>query len=68
MPAILNAAESYANELLAGAPSYPKDWNYGNAIFSGNMLLGRVALRRDKRAKNPFGVEGVVLRRRTERR
>lgn len=44
----LNTAENYANELLADAPSYPKDWNYGNAIYSGNMLLGRVALRRDK--------------------
>ena len=44
----LNAAQSYANELLADAPSYPKDWNYGNAIFYGNMVLGRVALRRDK--------------------
>ena len=44
----LNTAEGYATELLADAPSYPKDWNYGNAIFSGNMLLGRVALRRDK--------------------
>jgi hypothetical protein len=44
----LNAAENYAHELLADAPSYPKDWNYGNAIFFGNMLLGRVALLRDK--------------------
>jgi hypothetical protein len=44
----LNTAENYASELLADAPSYPKDWNYGNAIFYGNMLLGRVALRRDR--------------------
>jgi len=44
----LNAAEGYAKELLADAPSYPKSWNYGNAIFFGNMVLGRVALRRDK--------------------
>lgn len=44
----LNSAESYASELLAEAPSYPEDWNYGNAIFHGNVLLGRVTLRRDK--------------------
>jgi len=38
-------AEQYANELLALAPKYPKDWNYGNAILMGNTVLGRVALR-----------------------
>lgn len=41
-------AEHYARELLAAAPEYPKDWNYGNAVFYGNMVLGRVALSRDK--------------------
>jgi hypothetical protein len=44
----LDKAENYARELLAVAPEYQKDWNYGNAIFDGNMVLGRVALRRDK--------------------
>jgi len=43
----LNQAESYAQELLASA-SDSKNWNYGNAIFFGNMIIGRVALRRDK--------------------
>src|SRR5664280_827458 len=43
----LDKAESYAKELLGLAPRYPKDWNYGNAIFFGNMVVGRVALRRD---------------------
>jgi hypothetical protein len=41
----LDDAESYAIELLNSA-SDPKDWNYGNAIFFGNMVLGQVALRR----------------------
>jgi hypothetical protein len=43
----LNRAEAYARELLAEATQYPKDWNYGNAIFFGNMVIGRVALKRD---------------------
>ncbi len=37
-------AQSYANELLQMAPAYPKDWNYGNAIYFGYFVLGRVAL------------------------
>lgn len=44
----LDKAEHYARELLAAAPEYPKDWNYGNAVFYSNMVLGRVALSRDK--------------------
>lgn len=43
----MEKAENYARELLADAPDYQKDWNYGNAIFFGNMVLGQVALRRD---------------------
>jgi hypothetical protein len=43
----LNNAEDYARELLAEAPRYPKDWKYGNAIFFGNMVIGRVVLKRD---------------------
>jgi predicted negative regulator of RcsB-dependent stress response len=44
----LNKAGQYARELLALAPSYQKDWNYGNALFFGNMIIGRVALRQDR--------------------
>jgi hypothetical protein len=33
-------------ELLDGVAKYPGDWNVGNAIHKGNILLGRVALRR----------------------
>lgn len=42
-----NKAEDYARELLSVAPEYEKDWNYGNAVFFGNMIVGRVALQRD---------------------
>jgi hypothetical protein len=37
-------ARSYAGQLLAMAPQYPGDWNYGNAIYFGHMVLGRVEL------------------------
>lgn len=43
--AALDDAQSYAIELLNSATN-PKDWNYGNAIFFGNMVQGQVALRR----------------------
>ena len=36
-------ARKYAEELLKTAPSYPTDWNYGNAIQDGNLILGRIA-------------------------
>ncbi|HUI82711.1 MAG TPA: hypothetical protein VL240_00725 [Candidatus Binatia bacterium] len=42
----LQKAEIYSRELLKMAPDYPKDWNNGNAIFYGNFVLGRLALRR----------------------
>jgi hypothetical protein len=38
----------YALELLALAPQFKADWNYGNAIHDGNMVLGRVALHEGK--------------------
>jgi hypothetical protein len=38
-------AKKYSNELLAMAPEYPKDWNYGNAIHDANMVLGRIAVK-----------------------
>jgi tetratricopeptide (TPR) repeat protein len=37
-------AANYAQELLELAKKYPSDWNYGNAIHDGNMILGRLAL------------------------
>jgi len=38
-------ARKYAQELLALAPKYQKDWNYGNAVQDGNLVLGRIALK-----------------------
>ncbi len=34
-----------ATELLEIAPSFPKNWNYGNAIHDGHVVLGREAVR-----------------------
>jgi uncharacterized membrane protein YeaQ/YmgE (transglycosylase-associated protein family) len=39
-------ADKYAKELLKLAPNYQGDWNYGNAIQDGNLVLGRIAVRR----------------------
>jgi tetratricopeptide (TPR) repeat protein len=43
----LDKAERYARELLSLAPEYRNDWNYGNAVFFGNTIIGRVVLERD---------------------
>jgi len=40
----LDKAQTYATQLVEMAPQYPNDWNYGNAIHDGYMILGRVAL------------------------
>jgi len=37
-------ARAFAKELLALAPRFVDDWNYGNAIHDGHIVLGRVAL------------------------
>ena len=37
-------ARQYARELLQMASQYPDDWNYGNAIYYGYFVLGRLAL------------------------
>ncbi len=39
-------AAAFARELLELAERYRADWNYGNAIHKGHLILGRVALRR----------------------
>ena len=39
-------AREYAQAALDLAPKFPNDWNYGNAIHDGHMVLGRVALKR----------------------
>ncbi|MBI5589475.1 MAG: hypothetical protein HY881_03220 [Deltaproteobacteria bacterium] len=41
-------AKKYASELLSLAPQFKSNWNYGNAIHDGNMVLGRVALHEGK--------------------
>jgi len=38
-------SKQYAQALLDLAPTYRSDWNYGNAIHDGHMVLGRVALK-----------------------
>jgi tetratricopeptide (TPR) repeat protein len=39
-------AQQYASELLQSAPKFKNNWNYGNALFQGNIVLGRVSLER----------------------
>jgi TonB family protein len=41
----LEKSSSYAIELLQSANDHKGDWNYGNAIYDGNLALGLVALR-----------------------
>jgi tetratricopeptide (TPR) repeat protein len=42
----IKKASQYANELLETAQKYLKDWNYGNAVYYGNIVLGRIALKK----------------------
>ncbi len=42
---LMPKASSYATELLRLAEEYQNDWNYGNAIYHGNLILGRIALK-----------------------
>jgi len=41
----MKKAGAYAGELLNTAPGYAHDWNDGNAVYTGNTILGLVALR-----------------------
>jgi len=42
----MEKATAYAEQLLQMAPQFPDGWNYGNAIYYGHFVLGRVALER----------------------
>ena len=42
----LHKAKDYANELLTLAGRID-DWNTGNAVFAGNMVLGQIAVREE---------------------
>jgi len=44
-------AVAYAEELLADAPRYRQDWNYGNAIHDGNLVLGWLAVQQGNLSK-----------------
>jgi len=37
-------ASKYAKDLMTLAKKFQGDWNYGNAIQDGNLVLGRIAL------------------------
>jgi hypothetical protein len=37
-------ARKHAEELLALLPKYKGNWNYGNAVQDGNLVLGRIAV------------------------
>jgi hypothetical protein len=39
-----DAARSYAQEVLELAPRFGNDWNYGNAVHNGHVVLGRLAV------------------------
>ncbi len=39
----LQRADEIAQELLRVAPNFENDWNYGNAVFWANIVLGKIA-------------------------
>ena len=41
----IDEARKFAKEILEIAPRFKKDWNYGNAIQDGNLVLGRIAVK-----------------------
>jgi hypothetical protein len=44
-------AVDLAGELLQASARYPKDWNYGNAVHNGNMIIGLAALKSGDRLR-----------------
>ena len=42
----LEQAKEYAEKFLQQAELYPDDWASGNAVHNGNIILGRIALRK----------------------
>ena len=40
----LTSAQKYASLLLRLAEKYKNDWNYGNAVHDGNIVIGKVIL------------------------
>ena len=44
----MDDARRYADELLVLGPKFSDNWNYGNAIQDGNLVLGRLAVRDDR--------------------
>lgn len=45
----MEKAEKYASEMLkltAGGNKSGNDWNYGNLIYNGNFILGRIAMKK----------------------
>ncbi|QJR13496.1 hypothetical protein [Usitatibacter palustris] len=47
-------ASRLAAEMLAAAPNFEGDWNYGNAVHAGHTVLGLLALRN---GDTPLAVE-----------
>jgi hypothetical protein len=46
----LGNARTHADELLTMAQEFPKNWHYGNAIYTANSVLGQIALANDNLA------------------
>jgi len=53
-------AKDYSIELLQIASQYQDDWNYGNAIHDGHLVLGRIAIKNGdlEKAKNHLLLAG----------
>ena len=48
----IDAARDYSRELLSMAALFPDDWNYGNAVHDGHMILGRIALKEGRMGRS----------------